>query len=73
MSKLKECPFCENIPDPTDTRISMFAFGVTCRVCGAAGPLHTVPNDNPDHLTMNEMDIQLAQRATDSWNDRRKK
>lgn len=71
MSKdLAECPFCGNTPDADDTRISMFAFGVTCRECGAAGPRHTVPDDNPDDLTMQEMDEQLAQRSIESWNKR---
>jgi len=64
------CPFCGNVPDHNDTRLGLLAFGVTCRRCGAAGPRHQVPDDNPNDLSIAEMDSHLSQQAIRSWNKR---
>jgi len=74
--ELKPCPFCGEAEELYWGHAHAMAFHVQCQTCGGSGgEVHvpdTLPDDWPDDITMEEMEIRLMEKGFELWNRRAK-
>ncbi|MBT6047309.1 hypothetical protein HN803_07435 [candidate division WWE3 bacterium] len=67
---LKPCPFCGEKDQLYWGHAHAMAFHVQCLVCGGSGGEIGYPDASDGKLTLEELEVQLMDKAIEAWNKR---